>query len=112
MAAKEEKQKESRTKENHIPQQRTSLSFPDEGISVTIAVSGSVPPQLTNENDEALTMQQFNKLTNYLIIQCNVSYWPCHFSLTPVLLWSLPSLQNCFQTRSFTHPLCFSQKMK
>lgn len=74
MAAKEEKQKESRTKENHIPQQRISLSFPDEGISVTIAVSGGVPPQLTNENYEALTMQSFNKLTNYLIIQCNVSY--------------------------------------
>lgn len=47
MAAKEEKQKESRTKENHITQQRTSLSFPDEGTNVTITVSGIVSPQLT-----------------------------------------------------------------
>lgn len=47
MAAKEEKQKESRTKENHIIQQRTSLSFSDEGVSVMVTVSGSVSPQLT-----------------------------------------------------------------
>lgn len=47
MAAKEEKQKESRTKENHITQQRTSLSFPDEGTNVMITVSGIVSPQLT-----------------------------------------------------------------